>query len=247
MELDHVADRKLHAVKQQFRDSEESLLYVRAEKGHSVHLTDQGVDYMSPNDHDAFVLPDISQEVHRIDHDPDMTPEEKLATRQAINVEYAAKSEKLNIVHQLLRAHALYEKDVNYVVQDGQGGVMLILVDEHPQVALRRGESDGVPVDQDPAALVRSHDVRGMRLPVGHDVAGSALPCLRCEPVGEREAGAGDGPAVDGVKRVLLIGGSGRLGTAIRRRWRDCEIVAPSHGGFERLCWQDGPVYLSAQ
>jgi dTDP-4-dehydrorhamnose reductase len=31
------------------------------------------------------------------------------------------------------------------------------------------------------------------------------------------------------VKRVLLIGGSGRLGTAIRRRWRDCEIVAPAH------------------
>jgi dTDP-4-dehydrorhamnose reductase len=31
------------------------------------------------------------------------------------------------------------------------------------------------------------------------------------------------------VKRVLLIGGSGRLGTAIRRHWSDCEIVAPSH------------------
>ena len=35
-------------------------------------------------------------------------------------------------------------------------------------------------------------------------------------------------PAVDGVKRVLLIGGSGQLGTAIRQRWSDCEIVAPS-------------------
>ncbi len=31
------------------------------------------------------------------------------------------------------------------------------------------------------------------------------------------------------MKRVLLIGGSGRLGTAIRQRWSDCEIVAPSH------------------
>jgi dTDP-4-dehydrorhamnose reductase len=35
------------------------------------------------------------------------------------------------------------------------------------------------------------------------------------------------------VKRVLLIGGSGRLGTAIRRRWRDCEIVAPAHGELD--------------
>jgi len=126
MELEHIADRKLPASKQQYRDMEEDLLYVLDEKGHTVHLTDRGVDFMSPTDHDAFVLPDISQEVHRIDHDPDMTPEEKLSTRAEINREYAAKSEKLNIVHQLLRAHALYEIDVNYVVQDGQ----VLIVDE---------------------------------------------------------------------------------------------------------------------
>src|SRR6266542_1373692 len=126
MELEHIAERKLTTSKQQYRDMEEDLLYVLDEKGHTVHLTDRGVDFMSPTDHDAFVLPDISQEVHRIDHDPDMTPEEKLSTRAEINREYAAKSEKLNIVHQLLRAHALYEIDVNYVVQDGQ----VLIVDE---------------------------------------------------------------------------------------------------------------------
>src|SRR5687767_14374786 len=126
MELDHLSDRKLPASKQQYRDTEENLLYVLDEKGHTVHLTDRGVDFMSPQDHDAFVLPDISQEVHRIDRDPDLTPEEKLSMRQEINVDYAAKSERLNIVHQLLRAHALYEKDVNYVVQDGQ----VLIVDE---------------------------------------------------------------------------------------------------------------------
>jgi preprotein translocase subunit SecA len=103
MELEHLADRKLPAGKQQYRDIEEGLMYVLDEKGHTVHLTDQGVDYMSPHDHDAFVMPDISLEVHRIDHDPDMTPEEKLTARNAINVEYAAKSERLNIVHQLLQ------------------------------------------------------------------------------------------------------------------------------------------------
>jgi dTDP-4-dehydrorhamnose reductase len=31
------------------------------------------------------------------------------------------------------------------------------------------------------------------------------------------------------VKRVLLIGGTGQLGTAIRRGWSDCRIEAPSH------------------
>ena len=126
MELDHLADRKLPASKQQFSDIEENLLFVLDERGHTVHLTEQGVDFMSPSDHQAFVLPDISSEVHRIDRDPDMTPEEKLAARATIEREYAAKSETLNIVHQLLRAHALYEKDVNYVVQDGQ----VLIVDE---------------------------------------------------------------------------------------------------------------------
>jgi preprotein translocase subunit SecA len=126
MELDHLADRKLPANKQALREIENDLLYVLDEKGHTVHLTDRGVDFLSPSDHDAFVMPDISSAVHRIDHDETMAPQEKLDSRRAIETEYALKSEKLNIVHQLLRAHALYERDVNYVVQDGQ----VLIVDE---------------------------------------------------------------------------------------------------------------------
>jgi preprotein translocase subunit SecA len=126
MELQHIADRRLPAGKQQYRDIEEDLLFVLDEKGHTVHLTDAGVDFMSPQAHDQFVLPDLSQEVHAIDHDPDMTPAEKLEARNKLNRDYAAKSERLNIVHQLLRAHALFERDVNYVVQEGQ----VLIVDE---------------------------------------------------------------------------------------------------------------------
>ncbi|MEX2109465.1 MAG: preprotein translocase subunit SecA [Gemmatimonadaceae bacterium] len=126
MELQHIADRRLPAGKQQFRDIENDLLYVLDEKGHTVHLTDAGVDFMSPDAHDEFVLPDLSQQVHAIDHDPDLTPAEKLSARNDLNRDYAAKSERLNIVHQLLRAHALFERDVNYVVQEGQ----VLIVDE---------------------------------------------------------------------------------------------------------------------
>ncbi|MFN2400338.1 MAG: preprotein translocase subunit SecA [Gemmatimonadaceae bacterium] len=126
MELEHIADRKQHASRRRFQDIEERLLFVLDEKGHTVHLTDAGVDFMSPSDHDAFLLPDISEAVHRIDRDHDLTPQQKLDGRAEIEREYAMKSEKLNIVHQLLRAHALYEKDVNYVVQEGQ----VLIVDE---------------------------------------------------------------------------------------------------------------------
>ncbi len=126
VELEHLADRKLPVGKQQFSDLDRELLYVLDEKGHSVHLTDLGVDYLSPEDRNAFVLPDISIQIHKAEHDPDATPEQKLANKRAIEIEYATKSEKLHIVHQLLRAHALYERDVNYVVQDGE----VLIVDE---------------------------------------------------------------------------------------------------------------------
>ncbi|MCE9601988.1 MAG: preprotein translocase subunit SecA [Gemmatimonadetes bacterium] len=125
-ELQHMADRKLPPAKQEFRDIEELLLFVLDEKGHSVHLTDRGVDFLSPDAHDAFVLPDISSEIGRIERDHEMDAATKLEQRRRIEVEYAIKSEKLNIVHQLLRAHALFDKDVNYVVQEGQ----VLIVDE---------------------------------------------------------------------------------------------------------------------
>ncbi len=127
MELEHIADRRLPAAKQSYRDMEEDLLFVLDEKGHSVHLTDQGVEFMSPQEPDAFVLPDLSQDIHRIDHDHDMSAEERIAARRQVEMDYAAKAERLNIVHQLLRAHGLYERDVNYVVQDGE----VLIVDEN--------------------------------------------------------------------------------------------------------------------
>ena len=69
MELDHIADRKQPASKQQFRDIEEELLYVLDERGNTVHLTDRGVDAMSPDDREAFVLPDLSQAVGLLERD----------------------------------------------------------------------------------------------------------------------------------------------------------------------------------
>ena len=127
MELDRIADRKLPAGKQQFRDLEDDLLFVLDEKGHTVHLTEQGLDWLSPDDRDAFVLPDIAT-LHRPARQGPRA--ERAASgssaANAVEREYATKSERLNIIHQLLRAHALYEKDVNYVVQDGQ----VLIVDE---------------------------------------------------------------------------------------------------------------------
>jgi preprotein translocase subunit SecA len=125
-ELEHLADRKLPANKQQYSDIEDELLFVLDERGHTVHLTDRGVDQMSKMTGEAFLLPDISVEIGRIDSATDLEPAQKIEQRALLNREYAMRSERLNIVHQLLRAYALYEKDVNYVVQDAQ----VLIVDE---------------------------------------------------------------------------------------------------------------------
>src|SRR5260370_1628533 len=126
VELDRLADRKLPAREQKMRDIEDDLFFVLDERGHSVHLTDQGVETMAPQDPQLFVVPDISHAVHEIERDEALSPQEKLERRRQVEAEYAQKSEILHIIHKLLQAHALYEKDVEYVVQDGQ----VFIVDE---------------------------------------------------------------------------------------------------------------------
>ena len=126
VELDHLADRKLPAREQKMRNLEDELYFVLDERGHTAHLTDQGVETMSPQDPSLFVVPDISQLVHEIERDDTLTPADRIERRRTVEAEYARKSEILHIIHKLLQAHALYERDVDYVVQEGQ----VFIVDE---------------------------------------------------------------------------------------------------------------------
>ena len=128
------------------------------EKGHSVHLTDRGAEAMSPDDPGLFLVPDISEEIHRIDKDPDLSPHDRIERRREVEGEYALKSEKLHIIHKLLQAHVLYEKEVDYLVQEGQ----VMIVDEFtgrvmtgPALGGRPapgggGEGDGAGEGRDP-------------------------------------------------------------------------------------------------
>ena len=117
------------------------LYFVLDEKGHSVHLTDRGAEAMSPDDPTLFLVPDISEEIHRIDKDPELSPHDRIERRRTVESEYALKSEKLHIIHKLLQAHVLYEKEVDYLVQEGQ----VMIVDEFTgRVMTGRRWSDGL-------------------------------------------------------------------------------------------------------
>ena len=141
MELDAIADRKLPMKQQRMRDLEDTLYFVLDEKGHSVHLTDRGSEAMSPNEPELFLVPDISEEIHAIDRDPDLSPIQRIERRRQVESDYAIKSEKLHIIHKLLQAHVLYEKEVDYLVQEGQ----VMIVDEFTgRVMTGRRWADGL-------------------------------------------------------------------------------------------------------
>ncbi|HEX7243027.1 MAG TPA: preprotein translocase subunit SecA [Longimicrobiaceae bacterium] len=134
VEADYMRDKRLHEL-------DEQLLFAMDEKGHNVHLTDQGLDVLAPGDHDAFVVPDISEAVHRVEVDPDLTVDEKRERREELEREYAEKSEKIHVIHQLLKAYALFNKDEQYVVQDGE----VMIVDEFTgRMMTGRRWSDGL-------------------------------------------------------------------------------------------------------
>src|SRR5258708_14498570 len=118
VELGGVADRKLPAREQKMRDIEDDLFFVMDERGRAVHLTDKGVETMSPSDPTLFVVPDISHAIHEIEHDEPLSANEKIERRRAVEAEYAIKSETLHIIHKLLQPHALYQKDLHYVLQN---------------------------------------------------------------------------------------------------------------------------------
>jgi preprotein translocase subunit SecA len=119
VERDYMQEKKVHEL-------EEQLLFSMDEKGHNVHLTDQGLDVLAPGEHDAFIVPDISEEVHRVEIDPELGVDEKREAIAALEREYAEKSEKIHVIHQLLKAYTLFNKDEQYVIQNGE----VMIVDE---------------------------------------------------------------------------------------------------------------------
>ena len=134
VENNFMREKRLHEV-------EEHLLFAMDEKGHNVHLTDQGLDVLAPDDHAAFIVPDLSESIGVIEEDPDASIDEKRERREALEREYAEKSEKIHIIHQLLKAYALFNRDEQYVVQDGQ----ILIVDEFTgRMMAGRRWSDGL-------------------------------------------------------------------------------------------------------
>ena len=119
VELDYLRDKRMHEL-------DEALVYVIEEKQRNVDLLEKGRELMSPTDPDRFVVPDLAAQLSELEGREDLTPEQKIQERDEIYRTYAAKNERIHNIQALLKAYSLYEKDVEYVVQDGK----ILIVDE---------------------------------------------------------------------------------------------------------------------
>ncbi|HEX5131067.1 MAG TPA: preprotein translocase subunit SecA, partial [Candidatus Krumholzibacteria bacterium] len=107
-------------------DLDEELYYAVDEKGSSLNLTEKGREALSPEDREQFILPDISEAIADIDANEEMTPAERVQAKDAAHRAYGERSEAIHNFSQLLRAYTLFQKDVEYVVQEGR----VLIVDE---------------------------------------------------------------------------------------------------------------------
>ncbi len=127
--------------KEELYKLKEELLYVIDEKNHQADLTEIGRKHLRPDDPDAFVLPDLATHFSEIEKEGAKTPEEKEVAKRELQSRYEVVSEDIHAISQLLRAYSLYERDVEYVIQDGK----VLIVDENTgRVMPGRRWSDGL-------------------------------------------------------------------------------------------------------
>ncbi|MDE6801582.1 MAG: preprotein translocase subunit SecA, partial [Muribaculaceae bacterium] len=118
----------------------EPLYFVIDEKNRSVELTDKGIEELTGKSSDPtfFVLPDIAAELSALEAITD--PQERQRKKDEAMQNYAVKAERVHTVTQLLKAYTLFEKDVEYVIDDNK----IKIVDEQTgRIMEGRRYSDG--------------------------------------------------------------------------------------------------------
>lgn len=104
-----------------------NLYFAIDERHNEADLTEKGRREISPDDPEAFILPDLVVGLQMIDEDNTLELQDKIVKKQQFQEDFSLKSERLQNISQLLKAYCLFEKDVHYVVQNNK----VMIVDEH--------------------------------------------------------------------------------------------------------------------
>ena len=120
VESEYMRDKRLHEV-------DEDLYFSIDEKSNVMDLTEKGRTALAPENPEMFIIPDLGEMLHELDTNPDFDDTQKQAeAAEEARLLHSSRSEQIHNITQLLRAYSLYEKDVDYVVQDGK----VLIVDE---------------------------------------------------------------------------------------------------------------------
>ena len=143
LRLMNQAELHLHADQKKIEmyAEKEQLFFAIDEKSHEADLTEKGRNHLSPKDPDAFMLPDLTTALHDIDSGPETDPRKRLEAKTKLQQEFETKAQRIHAISQLLKAYCLYQKDVQYVIQDNK----VIIVDENTgRLMTGRRWSDGL-------------------------------------------------------------------------------------------------------
>jgi preprotein translocase subunit SecA len=123
-----------------YREKEE-LLFAIDEKSHEADTTEKGRSFISPQDPDAFVLPDLTTQLHDVDNGAETDARKRMEAKAKLQADFETKAQKIHAISQLLKAYSLYQLDVEYVVQENK----VIIVDQHTgRLMAGRRWSDGL-------------------------------------------------------------------------------------------------------
>ena len=118
------------------------LYFVIDEKNNSVDMTEKGIDLITSSGEDAgfFIIPNVGDQIAEIEK-MTVAGDEKMRRKEILLQEFSVKSERIHTIVQLLKAYALFDKDDEYVVMDGQ----IKIVDEQTgRIMEGRRYSDGL-------------------------------------------------------------------------------------------------------
>ncbi len=96
------------------------------ERSNAVELSEKGLELLSKGHADAFVVPSLEEGYLAIDSQDTLGPLEKIESRRDLENRYRQTSDRIHTIHQLVKAFWLFQKDINYVIKDGQ----VMIVDE---------------------------------------------------------------------------------------------------------------------
>ena len=134
VESNYIRDKKLHEV-------DEELFFSIDEKSHVIDITGKGRNLLSPDNPDTFIIPDLGEMLMEIDEKNNLTKLEQDQEKERAHQLHAERSGTIHNFNQLLRAYTMYEKDVDYVIQDSK----VMIVDEFTgRVLPGRRYSDGL-------------------------------------------------------------------------------------------------------